>query len=90
MTALVRQSATHVGPVFVHAGRVKVPIIYAKDQVFEIGKAIELVEGTDVTLMSHGLMAADAIKAAEELEAEGISARRRSRRTRKRRVIHFT
>ena len=75
MTALVKQSAAHVGPVFLRAGRVKVPVIYAKDQVFEIGKAIELVEGTDVTLMSHGLMVAEAIKAAEALEAEGVSAR---------------
>ena len=75
MTALVRHSAAHVGPVFIRAGRIKVPVIYAKDQVFEIGKAIELIEGTDVTLMSHGLMVAEAIKAAEALEAEGISAR---------------
>ena len=75
MTALVKQSAAHVGPVFLRAGRVKVPVIYAKDQVFEIGKAIELVEGNDVTLIAHGLMVAEAIKAAEALEAEGISAR---------------
>ncbi len=74
MTALVKQSAAHVGPVFLRAGRVKVPVIYSKDQVFEIGKAIELLEGTDVTLISHGLMVAEAIKAADALSAEGISA----------------
>jgi transketolase len=75
MTALVKHSAAHVGPVFLRAGRVKVPVIYNKDQVFEIGKAITLIEGSDVTLMSHGLMVAEAIKAAEALEAEGVSAR---------------
>src|SRR5258706_5513910 len=47
MKALVKQSAAHVGPVFIRAGRVKVPLIYGSDQVFEIGKSIELVEGSD-------------------------------------------
>jgi len=75
MSALIRQAAAHVGPVFLRAGRVKVPLVYAKDQVFEIGKAIELIDGTDVTLISHGLMVAEAIKAAEALETEGVSAR---------------
>jgi len=63
-----------VQTVGLRAGRVKVPVIYEKDQVFEIGKAIELVAGTDVTLISHGLMVAEAIKASEALAAEGISA----------------
>ena len=75
MTALVKLSASHVGPVFLRAGRVKVPLIYAKDQEFEIGKAITLMEGSDVTLIAHGLMVAEAIKASEALEAEGVSAR---------------
>ena len=75
MTALVKLSASHVGPVFLRAGRVKVPLIYAKDREFEIGKAITLVEGSDVTFIAHGLMVAEAIKASEALEAEGVSAR---------------
>jgi transketolase len=54
----------------------KVPIVYeSKGHKFEIGKAIELIEGTDVTLMAHGLMVAEAIRASEMLESEGISAR---------------
>jgi transketolase len=73
--ALVRASAAHRGPVFIRAGRMKVPVIYGADQEFAIGKAIELVEGTDVTIIAHGLMVAEAIRAAESLDSEGISAR---------------
>jgi transketolase len=74
MTACVRIAVAHHGPVFLRAGRVKVPIIYGSDQKFEIGKAIQLIEGTDVTLIAHGLMVAESIRAAEILEGEGISA----------------
>ena len=41
---------------------------------FEIGKGQQLREGTDVTIVSTGICTAEAIKAAEELEKEGISA----------------
>jgi transketolase len=73
--ALVRQAAEMFGGVFIRTGRVKVPIIYTADQKFEIGKAIHLVPGNDVTLIAHGLMVAECIRASELLEAEGISAR---------------
>jgi transketolase len=64
-----------VGPVFIRTGRVKVPIIYNGDQKFEIGKAIQVVEGSDVAIIANGLLVAQAILAAETLESEGISAR---------------
>jgi transketolase len=73
--ALVHAAAEHVGPVFIRTGRVKAPIIYGTDQKFEIGKAIEVVEGSDVTIMATGLLVAEAIRASETLENEGISAR---------------
>lgn len=73
--ALVKAAAAHEGPVFIRTGRPKVPILYKEDQSFAIGKAIELVEGTDVTIMAHGLMVAEAIRAAEMLDEEKISAR---------------
>lgn len=73
--ALVRASAAMFGPVFIRTGRLKVPVIYAADQQFEIGKAIEVIPGSDVTLIANGLMVAEAIKAQELLDAEGISAR---------------
>jgi len=73
--ALVRLAAAHVGPVFIRTGRPKVPIVYGADQKFEIGKAIEVVAGSDVAIVANGLLLAQAILAAETLEAEGISAR---------------
>ena len=75
MSALVRAAAAYVGPVYIRAGRPKVPIIYQPDQAFEIGKAIELVEGKDLTIIATGLLVAESIRAQEQLESEGVSAR---------------
>jgi transketolase len=74
-TALVRAAIAHVGPVFIRTGRMKAPVIYPADQKFEIGKAIELIEGSDVTVIATGLLVAEAIRAQEALETEGISVR---------------
>src|SRR5579863_5607867 len=73
--ALVKRAAEVFGPMFIRTGRLKVPVIYAADQVFEIGKAIQLIDGADVTLIATGLMVAESIRAAETLESEGVSAR---------------
>ncbi|HVX66703.1 MAG TPA: transketolase C-terminal domain-containing protein [Bryobacteraceae bacterium] len=73
--ALVRAAAAHVGPVFIRTGRPKAPVIYPNGQSFEIGKAIEVTGGTDVTVIANGLLVAEAIRAYEQLEAEGISVR---------------
>src|SRR5450755_3996821 len=75
MIELVKLSAVHVGPVFIRAGRPKVAKIYEAGQQFKIGQSIELLEGSDVTLIATGLLVAESIRAAEALEAEGISAR---------------
>jgi|SRR5665213_2139244 len=79
MMALVKLAAEHFGPVFIRAGRPKVARIYDASgeagQQFKIGQSIELLEGSDVTLIATGLMVAESIRAAETLEAEGISAR---------------
>ena len=75
MIELVKLSASHAGPVFIRAGRPKVPRVYEAGQQFKIGQAIELIEGADVTLAATGLLVAESIRAAETLEAEGISAR---------------
>jgi transketolase len=73
--ALVRAAAAMHGPVFIRTGRMKTPVIYPAGQAFTVGKAIELIAGSDVTLMATGLLVAESIRAAEALEAEGISAR---------------
>lgn len=73
--ALVRAAAAHEGPVFIRAGRPKVPIIYQADQEFAIGKAVELLPGTDATIFATGLMTAEAIRSAQALEKENLSIR---------------
>ncbi len=73
--ALVRASASYPAPVFIRTGRAKVPIIYAPGQRFEIGRAIELKGGSDVTIIAHGLMVAEALRASDALRQQGISAR---------------
>ena len=75
MKAIVHLATEHVGPVFIRAGRVKAPIIYKPDQKFEIGKSVQLTDGKDVTIIATGLLVAEALKASEQLEGEGISAR---------------
>jgi transketolase len=73
--ALVKAAAAHVGPVFIRTGRPKAPIIYTADQKFEIGKSIQVLNGSDVTIIAGGLLVAQSILAAETLEAEGVSVR---------------
>jgi transketolase len=73
--ALVRAAAAYDGPVFIRTGRPKAPVVYTPDQKFEIGKAIQVVDGKDVTIIANGLLVAQAILASEALEAEGIGAR---------------
>lgn len=71
----IRAAAAHKGPVYVRLGRNKVASVFPAGHKFEIGKGCEVVQGTDVTLMTTGLMTAQAVIAAERLKAEGISAR---------------
>ncbi|QBA63681.1 transketolase family protein [Muriicola soli] len=66
--------ADHQGPVYLRFGRPKVPNFTDPDQVFEIGKAVKLTEGTDVTIIATGHLVWEALQAAESLESEGISA----------------
>jgi transketolase C-terminal domain/subunit len=73
--ALVKAAAAYVGPVFIRTGRPKAPIVYGADQKFEIGKAMQVADGTDVTIIANGLLVAQALLAADTLEGEGISAR---------------
>ena len=63
------------GPVYLRLARLATPIIYNKDQKFEIGKAIQIGEGTDATIFATGVTVAEAIKAKEKLEEKGIFVR---------------
>jgi len=66
--------AEHVGPVYLRFGRPKVPVFTDENQKFEIGKALQLTEGTDVTIVATGHLVWEALQASEVLEAKGISA----------------
>lgn len=63
------------GPCYVRLGRASVPIVYDEDMEFEIGKGLTVKEGNDVTVVATGIMVNEAIMAAEQLAAEGISVR---------------
>ncbi|MBR3316638.1 MAG: transketolase family protein [Atopobiaceae bacterium] len=54
-------------------GGVNTPIVYSEDYDFQIGRAVVLREGLDVAIVATGLLVRDALDAAEDLEAEGIS-----------------
>jgi transketolase len=66
--------AAHHGPAYLRFGRPVVPNFTPADAPFEIGKAILLNEGTDVTIIATGHLVWEALLAAEALEAKGISA----------------
>jgi len=67
-------AAEHVGPVYLRFGRPSVPNFTAEDQKFEIGKAVMLEEGTDVTILATGHLVWKALEAADQLKEQGISA----------------
>ncbi|MBI2722153.1 MAG: transketolase family protein [Bacteroidetes bacterium] len=66
--------AEHDGPVYLRFGRPNVPNFTPADQHFEIGKAVMLNEGTDVTILATGHLVWKAIEAGEQLAAKGINA----------------
>lgn len=67
-------AARYKGPVYLRYGRPKVPTFIPEDMPFEIGKAIVLNEGKDVSIFATGHLVYPALKAAEELEKQGIKA----------------
>lgn len=63
------------GPVYMRFGRLAVPVIFGDDYKFEVGKAVTLKEGNDVTIIATGLMVAEALEAYELLKKDGITAK---------------
>lgn len=66
--------ADYEGPVYLRFGRPAVPVFMPENEKFEIGKAIKLTEGTDVTIIATGHLVWEALQASEALDAMGISA----------------
>ncbi len=63
------------GPFYLRFGRLAVPRLFDENHKFEIGKGNVLKDGSDVSIIATGLMVNEALKAAEQLAGEGISAR---------------
>ena len=74
-SALIRQVVDHDGPAYFRMGRNPTPVIYDPGQEFKIGKALQLRDGEDVTLVAMGVMVSVALDAAEMLARQGIQAR---------------
>lgn len=70
----VAAAAAYDGPVYMRLGRGDSPVIY-KELDYEIGKAVTVCEGDDVTIIATGVMVHRAMKAAEKLRADKIGAR---------------
>ncbi len=74
--AAVEAAIKHNGPVYLRFGRLGVPTINDEATYkFEIGKGVQLKDGSDVTIIANGLMVPDALTAADMLKEEGINAR---------------
>lgn len=72
--AALMLAAQTPGPVYVRMGRASVPCVYADGVKMEMGRAYVLREGTDVTIIACGVEIEEALRAAERLADEGISA----------------
>ena len=74
--AAVRAAYEYEGPVYLRFGRLAVPVINDNPEYkFEIGKGVELKDGTDVTIIATGLCVSSALDAAEMLAKDGVSAK---------------
>ena len=72
----IKAAIEYQGPVYIRLGRSAVEDVYDPASFrFEIGKGVQVLEGSDVTLVATGLMVQESLKAAALLEAEGIRAR---------------
>lgn len=72
----VEAAIKHNGPVYLRFGRLAVPEIFDRETYrFEIGKGVELAEGSDASVIATGLMVPMALEAAQKLKADGISVR---------------
>lgn len=72
---LIKEISKIEGPVYVRLARLATPGIYEENQTFEIGKAVQIGEGTDATVFATGVVVPEALKAKELLKKEGIHIR---------------
>ena len=72
---LIEEISKIQGPVYVRLARMATPVIYDENQKFEIGKMVQLGEGTDASIFATGIMVSEALKAQEKLAQEWIYVR---------------
>ena len=72
---MVHAAAELEGPCYIRYGRAAVPVFHEENYDFKIGKGEVLKEGSDIAIIANGVMTYEAIRAAQELEKEGIHAR---------------
>jgi transketolase len=68
----IETAASTEGPFYVRLGRPKVPVIMPENYQFKLGRALQMRQGRDVTIIAIGIMVKAALEAAEELKKEGI------------------
>jgi transketolase len=71
----MRYSLEHVGPMFLRISRIPVRKVHSDDYRFELGKAVMLREGGDVTIIANGVVVSRALDAADLLAKQGVDAR---------------
>ncbi len=72
--AATKAAANYYGPVYLRFGRPKVPVFIPEDEPFIIGKALQLTEGTDVSIFATGHLVWKSLEAVRILKDKGISA----------------
>jgi transketolase len=75
MTKAVEALGKLRSPAYLRAGRPNVPIVYENGCDFRLGKAIQLRDGKNLTIIANGLMVAPALEAAQTLASQGVQAR---------------
>lgn len=73
--AAIQAAATTPGPWYIRTGRPKIPVLYPDGPRFQVGRADMLRDGSDLTIVACGIMVERSLRAADALQAEGISAR---------------
>lgn len=72
---IIKEISKIDGPVYVRLSRLATPVIYEKSDQFEIGKGVQIGNGTDATIIATGVTVAEAIKAQKILKEKGIDVR---------------
>ena len=71
----IRAAAVYPTPIYIRFGKKPMPHLHTPDTTFEIGRAITIREGEDVTIIATGEPLAEAVRAADQLASEGLSCR---------------